>query len=74
MEDPRILFYSSPFKRARERISSKSIDNLGKRTQKVSPALASGLERLERKAYQLPPPNTERNNVWPYTSIPHKRS
>jgi len=40
MEGYRILFCSSEFPRVRERISSKFIDNLGKRTQNVSPALA----------------------------------
>jgi hypothetical protein len=39
MQGPETLFCFSKFPRARERIPSKFIDNLGTRPQKVSPAL-----------------------------------
>ena len=72
MEGSRFLVCSSEFPRARERISPKFIDtrNVGKRTQTCSPALAYGVDRPERKAYQLPPHNPEKKNRRPLPLFP----
>jgi hypothetical protein len=49
MEGSRILFCYSEFQRASERIYSKFIENLNKRSQKVSPALAYGFNDRNEK-------------------------
>ena len=55
MEDCKTLFCSSKFPWALERISSKFIDNLGKRPQRVSSALHYSTRKVDHS--------------WPYTNF-----